>query len=125
MSERDELAEHRTALAEDRTLLANERTFAGWVRTGLSFVGIALGFHALFNRMQPAWSPRAISTGFLLAAVIVFIAAWRRAAAVNRRLGARQVRDVQAFQFKLLAGALVLGTVVLIAAIWLLMPMRS
>jgi hypothetical protein len=56
-NEKNELAEDRTDLAEDRTVLANERTFAGWMQTGLSAVGIASGFHALFNRMEPDWVP--------------------------------------------------------------------
>ena len=84
MSNKSDLAEDRTELAEDRTLLANERTFAGWMRTGLASIGLGLGFHALFNRMEPGWVPRAIATAFMLVGVFVIFAAQRRASRVTR-----------------------------------------
>lgn len=115
-----DLAEDRTDLAEDRTLLANERTFAGWMRTGMASVGIALGFHALFNAMAPAWVPRAISTAFLVIAVFIFWAAERRAAQVCRRLDATTVETFGGTNMKLVAGTLTAATVALIAGIWLL-----
>ena len=65
--EKEQLAEDRTNLAEDRTVLANERTFAGWLRTGFAAIGIGLGFHVLFQAMQPLWVPKAIATAFLAA----------------------------------------------------------
>ena len=55
--DREELAENRTDLAEDRTAMANERTFAGWARTAMAAIGIGLAFNALFNAMEPAWTP--------------------------------------------------------------------
>jgi putative membrane protein len=118
--ERNELAEDRTDMAEDRTVLANERTFAGWVRTGLSAVGIALGFHALFNRMEPTWVPRIISTAFLLTAIFVFWSSVRRAAAVCRRLEAHRIEELRGGNLKLLAAAMIVTSVALIGAIWLL-----
>ena len=71
-----EPARFRTDLAEDRTILASERTFASWLRTGLASIGIALGFHALFGRMQPIWLPRAIATAFLAIAIMIFTFVW-------------------------------------------------
>ena len=62
---RSDLAEDRTDLAEDRTLLANERTFSGWARTALATVGIGLGFHVLFEALEPAWVAKAIATLFV------------------------------------------------------------
>lgn len=115
-----DLAADRTDMAEDRTLLANERTFAGWMRTGMASVGIALGFHALFNAMVPAWVPRAISTTFLIVALFIFWAAERRAARVCRRLDATTIETFGGTNFKLVAGALTIATGALIAAIWLL-----
>lgn len=115
-----ELAADRTDMAEDRTLLANERTFAGWMRTGMASVGIALGFHALFNSMVPAWVPRAISTGFLFVAIYIFWTAERRAAQVCRRLDATAVETFGGANLKLVAAALTLATLALAAAIWLL-----
>jgi putative membrane protein len=119
-SEKNELAEDRTDLAEDRTVLANERTFAGWMRTGLSAVGIALGFHALFNRMEPDWVPRSISTTFLLAALFVFWSSERRAAAVCRRLEVHKIVELRAGRLRLLTIVMSAATVALIFAIWLL-----
>jgi putative membrane protein len=77
----------RTDLAEDRTILASERTFAGWSRTSLGCIAIGIGFHALFNRMQPDWVPRTIASWFLLlAALIVWLAARRlRPSCANSR----------------------------------------
>jgi putative membrane protein len=118
--ERNELAESRTDLAEDRTVLANERTFAGWMRTGLSAVGIALGFHALFNRMEPDWVPRSISTTFLLVALFVFWSAERRATAVCHRLDAHKIVELRAGRLRLLTIVVCAATIALIGAIWLL-----
>jgi putative membrane protein len=60
--------------------MANERTFAGWMRTGLAAVAVGLGFQALFEKMQPAWVPKAIATAFLLMGILVFVLAERNAA---------------------------------------------
>jgi putative membrane protein len=117
---RNDLAVDRTDLAEDRTLLANERTFAGWMRTGMASVGIALGFHALFNAMPPGWVPRAISTVFLIAAIFIFRAAERRASQVCSRLDATKVETFGGANLKLVAGALTAATLALVAAIWML-----
>lgn len=118
--QRTELAEDRTDLAEDRTVLANERTFAGWMRTGMSAVGIALGFHALFNRMEPAWVPRSISTAFLLTAIFIFWSSERRAAEVCRRLDTHKVRELRPANLKLMAAVMIFAASALIVAIWLL-----
>ena len=119
-NDRTGLAEDRTDLAEDRTVLANERTFAGWMRTGMSAVGIALGFHALFNRMDPAWVPRSISTAFMLTAIFVFWSAERRAAAVSRRLQTHKIVEMRSINLKLMSIIMILAAVALIVAIWLL-----
>lgn len=110
----------RTDLAEDRTILANERTFAGWIRTSLGCVAIGIGFHALFNRMEPSWAPRAIATGFLLLASAIAWLAVRRAAAVVRRLSPHLVVSARRMNLELIAGAVSLGAGALAVAIWLL-----
>jgi putative membrane protein len=110
----------RTDLAEDRTILANERTFAGWMRTALACVAIGVGFHALFLKMEPSWVPRAIATGFLLLAIAVIFSAQRRAAAVMERLSAHVVESARRMNLRLFAAAVSLGSLALIAAIWLL-----
>ena len=110
----------RTDLAEDRTILANERTFAGWMRTSLASVAIGVGFQALFSSVEPAWVPRATATGFLLLAIAIIILAERRAAAVMDRLSTHVVVTTKVMNLKIFAGAISLGALALIAAIWLL-----
>ena len=112
-------AEARTALAEDRTILANERTFAGWVRTSLTSVGIALGFHALFGAIEPAWAPRAIASMFLAIAVLVIWLAERRASAVIRRLDPHVVVAARGVNLRLVAWSIMAATAALALAIWL------
>jgi putative membrane protein len=118
--ERTELAGTRTDLAEDRTLLANERTFAGWVRTSLGAVGIGLGFNALFERLEPVWLPKAISTAFLLIAIFVILVAEQRAGAVKSRLDSHQVKTFKLVNLRLITGSIVVATLALIVSIWLL-----
>lgn len=107
------------AMAEDRTILANERTFAGWMRTALACVAIGLGFHALFEKMQPAWLPRAIATAFLLLAVLVIVLAERRAAIVLTRLDSHVVEAAKVMNIRLFAIVVALGAIMLSAAVWL------
>ena len=116
----DRLARVRTDYSEDRTVLANERTFAGWLRTGYAGIGIGLAFNALFSRVEPPWIPKLIATVFLLIAVVIFIAAERRACAVFSRLETHQVQSVKVSSVRAITIASVLATVALIGAMWLL-----
>lgn len=120
MPDRNELAEDRTDLAEDRTVLANERTFAGWMRTGFAAVGIGLGFQALFQRMEPAWVPKAIATAFLLIAIFILLVAERRACTVLKRLDTHQIKRMRRVNLRVMTYVAVLATSALIAAVWLL-----
>ena len=117
---RTELAGARTDLAEDRTLLANERTFAGWARTAFAAVGIGLGFNALFEKLEPVWLPKAISTGFLLIGIFVIVVAERRASAVKARLESHEITTFKAVNLRIITGAIVVATLTLVAAIWIL-----
>jgi putative membrane protein len=112
-------ARKRTDWAEDRTVLANERTFGSWFRTGFAAIAIGLGFHALFGRIQPFWVPRAVATAFLVIAVIVFIAAERRACVVISRLHTHQVETVSIGVLRLITIVAVLATLALAIAMWL------
>ena len=112
-----------TDLAEDRTILASERTFAGWTRTSLGCIALGLGFHALFNSMEPEWAPRVIATGFLLLACLIIWLAERRAAAVIRRLNAHVVVTARKMNLFVIAACVSLGAAGLAIAIWFL-PMR-
>ncbi len=118
--DRKKLAGARTDLAEDRTLLANERTFAGWARTSFAAIGIGLGFNALFERLEPVWLPKAISTAFLLIAIFVIIVAERRAAAVRDRLDSHEIDTFKTVNLRVLMGSIVLASMTLIVAIWML-----
>jgi putative membrane protein len=118
--EKEKLAEDRTDLAEDRTILANERTFAGWMRTGFAAVGVGLGFQALFNKMEPSWVPKLIATSFLLIAILVFVAAERRACSILHRLHSHEVQTVRTRNLRLITFAIAGSIAALIAAMWLL-----
>jgi putative membrane protein len=107
-------------LAEDRTILANERTFAGWMRTSLGCIAIAIGFHALFNKMEPSWLPRLIATAFLLLGAGIAWLAVRRAAAVMRRLSPHVVQRACKMNLELIASAVSLCALALAFAVWLL-----
>lgn len=110
----------RNDLAEDRTILANERTFAGWMRTALGCVAIGVGFHALFQKMEPAWLPKAIATGFVLLAILVIVLAERRACAVMSRLHPHTIETARPINLRLFTAVISLGAAALVAAIWLL-----
>lgn len=114
-----ESARFRTDLAEDRTILASERTFASWLRTGLAAIGIALGFHALFGRIQPVWLPRAVATAFLAIAIMIFLAAERRASTIRARLHAHEVETIRITRIRLITIVAVLATSALAAGLWL------
>ena len=115
----DDSPADRTELAEDRTLLANERTFAGWMRTGFAAVGIGLGFHVLFDEMEPAWIPKAIASVFLLIGIAMVVAAERRACAVSERLDQHVVKSARRMNLRLITLAMSSATLALLAAIWL------
>ncbi|MDQ3074405.1 MAG: DUF202 domain-containing protein [Pseudomonadota bacterium] len=119
-NDRTELAGERTNLAEDRTLLANERTFGGWTRTSFAAVGIGLGFNALFEKLEPAWLPKAISTAFLLIAIFIIVVAERRASTVSARLKSHEVKTFKAVDLRVIAGLIVIASMTLIFAIWTL-----
>jgi putative membrane protein len=114
MPDMPELARERTDFAEDRTILANERTFGSWLRTGFGGIGIGLGFHALFGKL-----PRAIASAFLVIAIIIFVAAERRASTVIHRLHTHQVETVKIGILRLITFVTVAATLALIAALWL------
>jgi putative membrane protein len=110
----------RNDLAEDRTLLASERTFAGWMRTSLGSIGIAVGFHALFGRVEPRVVPQLIATLFLLLAIFIAWAAVRRASSLRQRLSPHLAETVQPLNLALIAAAVSLGAVALGLAFWVL-----
>ena len=120
MDEDRDLARLRTDFAEDRTVLANERTFGSWLRTGFGAIGIALGFHALFGRIHPLWLPRVVATAFLLIAILIFLAAERRACVVHERLHAHRVQTIRITRIRLITWIAVASTLALAAAMWLL-----
>ena len=99
-------------------VLANERTLASWLRTGFAAIGIGLAFNALFERMEPAWLPKAIATAFLLIALVIFRSSERRACAVLDRLATHSVRAIRPSRVRLISWASLAATVALIGAIW-------
>ena len=115
-----DLAEQRTDLSEDRTVLANERTFASWFRTGFAAAAIGLGFHALFERMEPWWAPRLIASLFMALAVFIFVVADRRACKVLDRLSAHEVKPFRNRHLRLLTVIATAGVAALLLATWFL-----
>ena len=115
-----ETARFRTDLAEDRTILASERTFGSWLRTGFAAIAIALGFHALFGRIHPTWLPRVVATAFLVIAIIIFVAAERRACAVRVRLHPHEVETIKITRIRLITIIAVIATLALCAVMWIL-----
>ena len=118
--DKNELAHERTDLAEDRTLLSHERSFAGWMRTGMASVGLALGFNALFRSVEPAWVAKAIATLFLIIAIFIFRSAERRTCAIIERIEAHKVAMLRPVRIRILSWALIIATLCLGAAVWLL-----
>jgi len=110
----------RTDLAEDRTVLAHERTFAGWVRTAMAAVGIGLAFHALFQALSPAWVAKAIASTFLATGIFIVRSAELRARHVLDRLEPHNVTALKPVRIRLLSWTVMLATVALGIAIWLL-----
>ncbi len=114
-----ELAQSRTDMSEDRTILANERTFSGWLRTGFGGIGVGLAFNALFNSIEPSWVPKSIATAFLAIAILMFIAAERRASKVLARLHAHRIEAAKLSAIRIITIVIVTATASLIVAIWL------
>jgi len=115
---KQELSEERTDFAEDRTLLANERTFASWMRTGYGAIAVALGFQALFNKLQPEWLPRLIATAFFVSAVVIFISAERRHCGVIARLDEHKIQTAGRNNMKFLAWLSALAALTMAVIAW-------
>lgn len=118
--DRSELAVERTRFAEDRNIMAMERTFAGWIRTALAAIGIGIAFHALFGELEPPWLAKAIATIFILAGAGLAFTAQRRACHTLERLHPHSLERASSPNFRLLAFAVMLGSAILIAGLWLL-----
>ncbi len=116
----NELAEQRTELAEDRNIMAMERTFAGWMRTAFAAIGIGLAFRAVFGEFDPPWLARAIATLFIAAGAALAWSAQRRTCATLARLNPHTLETPAAPNFRLLAYAVMLGSALLIAGLWIL-----
>jgi putative membrane protein len=113
-------AEWRTDWAEDRTVLANERTFAGWMRTGMAAIAIAVGLRAIFDEAEPAWIPKAVSTVFIAAAILIFISAWRNSKRGQERLDTHGTEEQDSRTFGLLAIVFSAGGIFVAAILWTL-----
>lgn len=114
-----EWAEFRTNLAEDRTVQASERTFAGWLRTAFAAIGIGLAFSAIFGDLEPNWLGKAIASLFILLGVTIVYTAERRAARAFDRLSTHQVDRPRMPNLRWMSWAVIVGSLVLIAGIWI------
>lgn len=118
--ERTTYAEDRTDWAEDRTAMANERTFAGWMRTAFAAIGIGIGFNALFDKLEPVWIPKLIASGFICIGIVVMYSAQQRACGAFERLSAHAVEKPGVIRLRLLSWLVIVGSLCLIGAFWLL-----
>lgn len=112
--------EHRTDWAEDRTLLANERTFAGWMRTGMTALAVAIGLHAVFGELQPAWIAKATASVFILAAILIFAAAAQRSHKAQVRIDSHDSASQPAWRMTALAILLCLASLATAGVLWLI-----
>lgn len=116
--DRTEFAESRTDFAEDRTLMANERTFAGWMRTGLACLGLALGFQAVFAKIDPVWLPKLVASGFAGIAILIFVSAYRQARLVFDRMNSHEFETSSRNHLRLLCAVMTIGAVAVVSGIW-------
>lgn len=117
---RTDWAEDRTAWAEDRTILAAERTFAGWVRTGLTILVVAIALQGVFGPAEPTWLPKAVATMFIVAALLVFVAAWFEARVSHRNFTTHGCRVQPMWRVTMLSIILGAATVLTGVVLWLL-----
>ena len=115
-----EMAEDRTDWAEDRTLLANERTFAGWMRTGMACVALALGLRAVFKPFEPTWIPKVAASLLILAALFIFLAAWRSTKQTLDRLNDHTANGQDTRRIALISAVLGVSSAVTGAILWFL-----
>ncbi len=118
--DKTKLAAERTKFAEDRTIMAMERTFAGWMRTAFGAIGIGLGFHVLFDQMEPRGLARAIASLFILAGGVLAVLAERRACRTLDRLNPHEIEPADNPMFRWLGWAVAFGAVVLVFGLWFL-----
>lgn len=113
-------AEDRTDWAEDRTVLANERTFAGWMRTGMAAIAIAVGLKAVFREAEVEWIPKAVSTVFIVAAMLIFWSARRNACSAQQRLQAHDAEVQTTRMFTILSIVFSVGGATVGFVLWTL-----
>lgn len=100
--------------------MANERTFAGWMRTAFAAIGIGIGFNALFDKLEPAWVPKAVATIFIILGIVLIYLAQIRACHAFERLTAHAVDKPKTFHVRAMSYSVVVGALVLIVALWVL-----
>lgn len=108
----------RNDLAEDRTAMANERTFSSWMGTGLGAIGVALGMKAVFGAFDPTWAAKAVATVFLVVAIIIFWSAQRQACKTLNRLRETDFEAKSGRSFTILAVIMTIGAVGTGAILW-------
>jgi putative membrane protein len=113
-----DLAQARTDWAEDRTILANERSFASWMRTGLACLAVALGLKALFRPFEPTWMARSVAEIFVLAALVIFWLAYRRAVQTRVRMSEHAANGQSRHAMATISGLMVLGALGTGALLW-------
>ena len=111
MGKSEDLAKDRTDWAEDRTIMANERTFASWTGGGMGAIGLALAFKAVFGDFEPTWIAKVIALVPLIAAIVLFWSARRKACETIRRLTERDVESSGTGALTLITSLMILTAV--------------
>ena len=99
--------------------MAVERTMASWTSASFAAIGVGLGLHALFGRVEPAWMPRVVATLFMTLGIIMIISAERRMCRAIARLSAHQVQPPTRQGLRLAAYGVAAAALILIGAVWL------
>lgn len=120
MNKEPNKAEARTDWAEDRTELANERTFAAWMRTGLTSVAVAIGLQAVFKDLEPTWLAKAVSSGFIVGALVIFVAADLQAVKTHRRLDVHAAAPQSIRRIRILTTLMLVASLGTAAILWLI-----
>lgn len=116
MSEENQENKNKTKLAEDRTILANERTFASRMGLALGALGLAVGLQAVFGAADPTWLAKLAASVFIIIAILVAIAGYKKSKKMLERLNTYSAEPVSAKGMLIVSvlistGALLIGLI--------------
>lgn len=99
--------------------MAVERTMASWTSASFAAIGVGLGLHALFARIEPAWMPKLVASLFISLGIVMVISAERRMCSAITRLSAHRIQPPTRLGLRLSAYGVAAAALILIGAVWL------